>query len=94
MEIITQLDPKYTDKIALIQKQTQQDLSEIVGKAITSGRQDANDLYYQTLQADTPNTLQLFQDAGLVGCLDTDPSVPYQTVIQEYLEQKQARDRE
>jgi hypothetical protein len=93
MEIITQLDPKYTDKIASIQKQTQQDLSEIIGKAITSGRQNANDLYYQTLQADTLNALQLFQAAGLVGCLDTDPSVPYPAVIQEYLEQKQARDR-
>jgi hypothetical protein len=83
MEIITQLDPKYSDKIASIQKQTQQGLSEIVGKAI--------DLYYQTLQADAPNALQLFQDAGLVGCLDTDPSIPYQSVIQEYLEHKQER---
>ncbi len=85
MEIITQLDPKYTDKIALIQKQTQQDLSEIIGKAI--------DLYYQTLQTDSLNALQLFQDAGLVGCIDTDPSLPYRAVIQEYLEQKQERDR-
>jgi hypothetical protein len=46
MEITAQLDPKYTEKIALIQRQTQQDLSEIVGRAITSGKL-ANDLYYR-----------------------------------------------
>jgi hypothetical protein len=61
MEVITQLDPKYTDEIASIQKQTQQDLSEIVGKAI--------DLYSQPLQADTPNALQLFHEARLIGWL-------------------------
>ncbi len=38
MEITTQLDPKYTEKIASIQRQTQQNLSEIVGRSITSGR--------------------------------------------------------
>jgi hypothetical protein len=38
MEITTQLDPRYTEKIATIQRQTQQDISEIFGNAITSGR--------------------------------------------------------
>jgi hypothetical protein len=85
MEITTQLDPKYTEKIASIQRQTQQNLSEIVGRAI--------DLYYQTLEISTPTALELFQSAGLVGCLETDPSIPYQTVIQEYLEQKQERNQ-
>jgi hypothetical protein len=85
MEITTQLDPKYTEKIASIQRQTQQNLSEIVGRAI--------DLYYQTLEISTPTALELFQSAGLVGCLETDPSISYQTVIQEYLEQKQERNQ-
>ena len=85
MEITTQLDSRYTEKIALIQRQTQQDLSEIVGQAI--------DLYYQTLEISTPTALELFQSAGLVGCIDTDPSVPYRSVIQEYLEQKQAQNQ-
>ena len=85
MEITTQLDPSYTDKIAAIQRQTHQDLSEIIGRAI--------DLYYQTLEISTPNALELFQAAGLVGCMDTDPSIPYQTVIQGYLEQKQERNQ-
>lgn len=85
MEITAQLDSRYTEKIALIQRQTQQDLSEIVGQAI--------DLYYQTLEISTPTALELFQSAGLVGCIDTDPSVPYQSVIQEYLEQKQEQNQ-
>ena len=57
MEITTQLDPRYTEKIASIQKQTQQDISEILSKAI--------DLYYQTLQVKSRqiNRKQLF------GCL-------------------------
>jgi hypothetical protein len=46
VRLCTQLDPKYTEKIASIQRQTQQDLSEIVGRAI--------DLYYQTLEISTP----------------------------------------
>ncbi len=57
MEITTQLDPKYTEKIASIQRQTQQDLSEIVGKAI--------DLYYQTLQVESNQ----FSRKQLFGCL-------------------------
>lgn len=57
MEITTQLDPKYTEKIASIQRQTQQDLSEILGKAI--------DLYYQTLQLET----RQFSRGQLFGCL-------------------------
>jgi hypothetical protein len=83
MEITTHLAPEYTEKIALIQAQTQQDISEIVSRAI--------DLYFLTLQKTTPNALELFQTAGLVGCINTDPSVPYQTVIQEYLEHKHDR---
>jgi Protein of unknown function (DUF2281) len=57
MEITTQLDPKYTEKIASIQRQTQQDLSEIVGKGI--------DLYYQTLQVEG----RQFSRKQLFGCL-------------------------
>jgi Protein of unknown function (DUF2281) len=57
MEITTQLDPKYTEKIASIQRQTQQDLSEIVGSAI--------DLYYQTLQVEG----RQFSRKQLFGCL-------------------------
>jgi hypothetical protein len=57
MEITAQLDSRYTEKIALIQRQTQQDLSEIVGQAI--------DLYYQTLQIES----RQFSRKQLFGCL-------------------------
>ncbi len=58
MEITTQLDPKYTEKIASIQRQTQQEISEILSKAI--------DLYYQTLQVES----RQFSRKQLFGCLD------------------------
>jgi Protein of unknown function (DUF2281) len=57
MEITTQLDPKYTEKIASIQRQTQQDLSEIVGRSI--------DLYYQALQVESRQVSR----KQLFGCL-------------------------
>jgi Protein of unknown function (DUF2281) len=57
MEITTQLDPKYTEKIASIQRRTQQNLSEIVGRSI--------DLYYQTLQVES----RQFSRKQLFGCL-------------------------
>jgi Protein of unknown function (DUF2281) len=63
MEITTQLDPKYTEKIASIQRRTQQNLSEIVGSAI--------DLYYQTLQVES----RQLSRKQLFGCLQGQISV-------------------
>jgi Protein of unknown function (DUF2281) len=57
MEITTQLDPKYTEKIASIQRQTQQDLSGVVGRSI--------DLYYQALQVESRQVSR----KQLFGCL-------------------------
>jgi Protein of unknown function (DUF2281) len=57
MEIVTQLDSKYTEKIASIQKRTHQNLNEIVGRAI--------DLYYQSLQLESHQ----FSRKQLFGCL-------------------------
>ncbi len=57
MEITAQLDSRYIDKIESIQRQTRQDLSEIVGKGI--------DLYYQTLQVES----RQFSRKQLFGCL-------------------------
>jgi hypothetical protein len=80
MEIITQLDPSHTEKLSYIQQQTQQDVAAILNSAI--------DLYYQTLQPPATNALQAFQAAGLVGCLDVDPTESYQSVVHNYLDQK------
>jgi Protein of unknown function (DUF2281) len=63
MEITTQLDPKYTEKIASIQRRTQQNLSEIVGRSI--------DLYYQTLQVES----RQLSRKQLFGCLQGQVSV-------------------
>jgi hypothetical protein len=80
MEINTQLDLSHTEKISYIQQQTRQDITAILNSAI--------DLYYATLQPPAINALQAFQSAGLVGCMEVDPSEPYQSVIHDYLDQK------
>jgi hypothetical protein len=82
MEIIIQLDPSRAEKISYIQQYTQQDITAILNSAI--------DLYYQTLQPPATNALQAFQSAGLVGCLDIDPTQSYQSVIHDYLDRQSA----
>ncbi|GAP97846.1 hypothetical protein [Leptolyngbya sp. NIES-2104] len=80
MEITTRIDPNHAAKLTFIQQQTQQNIAEILGQAI--------DLYYEQLKPTSTNALQAFEDAGLVGFIDADPTEPYQSVIQEYLSQK------
>jgi hypothetical protein len=41
-----------------------------------------------SLQPASTNALQAFQSAGLVGCLDIDPTESYQSAIHNYLDQK------
>lgn len=80
MEIKTQIDPTHAAKLTYIQQQTRQEISEILGQAI--------DLYYERLKPAPTNALQAFEDAGLVGFIDADPDESYQSVIQNYLEEK------
>jgi hypothetical protein len=42
----------------------------------------------ETLQPSETNALQAFQSAGLVGCLDVDPTESYQSVIYNYLDRR------
>jgi hypothetical protein len=80
MEITAQIDPTHAERLTYIQQQTSQNLTEIFAHAIA--------LYYQNLNPPTQNALTAFQNAGLVGCLDYDPTTSYQTDIQTYLETK------
>jgi hypothetical protein len=52
------------------------------GQAIVEVTTDAS------LQPALTNALQTFQSAGLVGCLDIDPTESYQSAIHNYLDQK------
>jgi hypothetical protein len=51
-------------------------------QVIAEGTTDAS------LQPASTNALQAFQSAGLVGCLDIDPTESYQSAIHKYLDQK------
>jgi hypothetical protein len=52
------------------------------GQAIAEVTTDAS------LQPASTNALRAFQSAGLVGCLDIDPTESYQSAIHNYLDQK------
>jgi hypothetical protein len=80
MQIITQLDDDAASKLTYIQQHTGQDTEAILKAAI--------ERYYQQLQQKT--ALDIFQDLGLVGCIDADPnlSTNYKSVISQSMEQQ------
>lgn len=82
MEIATQLDNDHAEKLAYIQAQTHQNVTEILKQAI--------DLYYQHLQPTQKSPLEVLQEAGLVGCFEGSPDLSsnYKSIIHEYLDQK------
>ena len=82
MEIAAQLDSDHAEKLAYIQAQTQQDVTEILNQAI--------DLYYEQLKPTQKSPLEVLQEDGLVGCFEGSPDLSsnYKTIIHEYLDQK------
>ena len=82
MQIITQLDDDVANKLTYIQQQTGQDTEAVLKVAIEH--------YYQQLQPRQKTALDIFQDLGLVGCIDADPdlSTTYKSVISQSLKQK------
>jgi hypothetical protein len=82
MQIITQLDDDAANKLAYIQQHTGQDTEAILKAAIEE--------YYRKLQPPQKIALDIFEDLGLVGCMNTDPdlSTKYKSVISRLLEHK------
>jgi hypothetical protein len=82
MNIATQLDDNYAAKLTYIQAQTQQNVDEILQRAI--------ELYYQRLQPIQKSPLAVLEEAGLVGCFEggSDLSSNYKPIVQECLDQK------
>jgi hypothetical protein len=78
MEIATQLDDDHAGKLAYIQTQTSQDLTEILNQAI--------DLYYQKLNPtqDTPSSTAL--EDPLIGLFSGSPNLA--TQAEEILQQE------
>ncbi|XGV95525.1 MAG: CopG family transcriptional regulator [Leptolyngbya sp. BL-A-14] len=67
MQISTLLDDDRADKLAYIQQQTQQDVSEVMQAAI--------DLYYEQLQPTSQTPLKAMQEIGFVGCIQAEPNL-------------------
>jgi hypothetical protein len=82
MEITVQVTQIEADKIAFIQQQTNQDISEILRLAI--------DLYYDHLQAPLDPSLQILEASGFIGCcsVESDLSTNYKSVLSSQLNQK------
>ncbi len=70
-----QLDEEYAEKLADIQQQTNQDLSEVVQRAI--------DFYHKQLQPIRKNPLEIMKQSGFVGCVQAEPdlSVNYKSIL-------------
>jgi len=82
MRINARLDPDFERKLAYIQQQTHQGITDIVKSAI--------DLYYQKLQATQQHPLSMLTQTGFIGCgrADSDLSVNYKSILKERLKAK------
>ncbi|MFZ9737850.1 MAG: CopG family transcriptional regulator [Prochlorotrichaceae cyanobacterium] len=82
MEIQAQLTEIEAEKLSFIQKKTQQDLIQILKKAI--------DLYYKTLQIPEKTPLEILEESGFIGCcsIESDLSTTYKSVLTEKLNAK------
>jgi hypothetical protein len=82
MEITAQVTEAEASKIAFIQQQTNQDISEIMRQAI--------DLYYDHLQTPLEPSLQILEESGFIGCcsVESDLSTTYKSVLSTQLNQK------
>ncbi|MEH2380163.1 MAG: CopG family transcriptional regulator [Nostoc sp.] len=82
MRINARLDEEYADKLAYIQQQTNQAVTDVIKSAI--------ELYYQQLQQEQKNALSMLIQTGFIGCDQADPdlSVNYKSILRDGLEAK------
>ena len=82
MRINARLDEEYADKLAYIQQQTNQAVTDVIKSAI--------ELYYQQLQQKQKNALLMLTQTGFIGCghTDSDLSVNYKLILRDGLKAK------
>lgn len=82
MELTIQLDPDRAKKLAYLQQHSNQNPAGLLAKAI--------DQTYQELKPAQKNAYQIFEELGLVGCMNGDEPLPKtnQPSIREQLQQK------
>ena len=82
MRINARLNEEYADKLAYIQQQTNQAVTDVIKSAI--------ELYYQQLQQEQKNALSMLIQTGFIGCGQTDPdlSINYKSILRDGLKAK------
>ncbi|MHC5773165.1 CopG family transcriptional regulator [Nostoc sp.] len=82
MRINARLDEEYADKLAYIQQQTNQAVTDVIKSAI--------ELYYQQLQQEQKNALSMLIQTGFIGCGQADPnlSINYKSILRDSLKAK------
>lgn len=87
MEITIQLDSEHAEQLAYIQKHTHLDPVTVINQRIEQE--------YAKLQASQPSPLQIFEEAGLVGCFEGSPDLSsnYKSLVADYIDsQNQPKD--
>ena len=87
MSLTVSLPPELLEQLHYIEAHTQQDLNTLICKVIVRE--------YEQIRSDQPNALELFEAAGLVGCIDGDPNLSshYQPMVEQYLTEKSAQNQ-
>ncbi|MEH2295756.1 CopG family transcriptional regulator [Nostoc sp.] len=82
MRINARLDDEYADKLAYIQQQTNQAVTDVIKSAL--------ELYYQQIQQQQKNPLSMLTKTGFIGCGEADPnlSVNYKSILKDSLKAK------
>jgi hypothetical protein len=82
MRINARLDDEYADKLAFIQQQTNQAVTDVIKSAL--------ELYYQQLQQQRKNHFSMLTETGFIGCGEAHPnlSVNYKSILKDSLKAK------
>jgi hypothetical protein len=82
MEITIQIDAEHAAQLAYIQQRSHLDPAAVINHSIEQE--------YAKLQAASSTPLQIFEEAGLIGCLEGTPnlSVNYKSIISDYIAEK------
>ncbi|MCC5606392.1 CopG family transcriptional regulator [Nostoc sp. CHAB 5834] len=82
MRINARLDDEYADKLAFIQQQTNQAVTDVIKSAL--------ELYYQQLQQEQKNALSMLTQTAFIGCghTDSDLSGNYKLILRDGLKTK------
>jgi hypothetical protein len=89
MQINIELNEEYESKLFYVQQKTdQKDLKTLLEAAI--------DTYYNQLEPPPKTALEIFQESGFIGCIQTDPnlSTNYKSIVSSAIQERFNRSQE